>query len=77
MGLPALSLTLLLTLTLTGCGLMRPPAQVAAPTPAQWNAPMPHGGSTIALADWWRQLDDPLLVELIEAAEAADRKSVV
>ena len=73
LGLPGLSLTLLLTLlpTLTGCGLMRPPAQVPGATPAQWNAPLPHGGSTIALADWWRQLDDPLLVELIEAAEAA------
>jgi multidrug efflux system outer membrane protein len=67
----AFSLSLTLTMTLAGCGLMRPPAQATAPTPAQWNAPLPHDGSTIALADWWRQLDDPLLVELIEAAEAA------
>ncbi len=48
----------------------RPPAQVESRAPAQWNAPLPHGGSSVALADWWRQLDDPLLVELIEAAEA-------
>ncbi|CAN5870579.1 efflux transporter outer membrane subunit [soil metagenome] len=69
--LSAACLALALSLTLAGCGLMRPPAQVVAPTPAQWNAPLPHDGSTIALADWWRQLDDPLLVELIESAEAA------
>ncbi|BEP68678.1 efflux transporter outer membrane subunit [Variovorax sp. V35] len=42
-----------------------------APFPAQWHAPLPHGGSLAALAEWWRQLDDPLLVELIAAAETA------
>jgi NodT family efflux transporter outer membrane factor (OMF) lipoprotein len=56
---------------LAGCGLTRPPATVEAPFPAQWHAPLPHGGSVASLADWWRQLDDPLLVELIAAAEAA------
>lgn len=66
-----LFLPLGLGLGLTGCTLMRPPAQVEAPFPAQWNAPLPHGGSLASLADWWRQLDDPLLVELIAAAEAA------
>jgi multidrug efflux system outer membrane protein len=60
-----------LSLGLAGCGLMRPPASVQAPFPAQWNAPLPHGGSLASLADWWRQLDDPLLVELIAAAETA------
>ena len=56
---------------LSGCSLMRPPAQVEAPIPAQWHAPLPHGGSLASLANWWSQLDDPLLVELIAAAEAA------
>lgn len=65
------TLLLPLGLGLAGCSLTRPPAQVAAPFPAQWNAPLPHGGSLATLADWWRQLDDPLLVELIGAAEAA------
>jgi hypothetical protein len=60
-----------LSLGLAGCALTRPPAQVEAPFPAQWHAPLPHGGSLASLADWWRQLDDPLLVELIAAAEAA------
>ena len=53
------------------CPVTRPPAQVEAPVPAQWHAPLPHGGSLASLADWWSQLDDPLLVELIAAAEAA------
>ncbi|RSZ35150.1 MULTISPECIES: efflux transporter outer membrane subunit [unclassified Variovorax] len=56
---------------LSGCALTRPPAQVEAPVPAQWHAPLPHGGSLASLANWWSQLDDPLLVELIAAAEAA------
>ncbi len=64
---------LLLSLLLAGCALTRPPAQVPAPTPAQWNAPipptLPHDGSLTALADWWRTPGDALLVELIEAAE--------
>jgi multidrug efflux system outer membrane protein len=66
-----LCLPLGLGLGLSGCALTRPPAQVEAPLPAQWHAPLPHGGSLASLADWWRQLDDPLLVELITAAEAA------
>ncbi len=66
-----LPMTLAVAMTLAGCALTRPPAQVAAPFPAQWNAPLPHGGSVASLTDWWRQLDDPLLVELIAAAEAA------
>lgn len=60
-----------LGLGLAGCGLTRPPATVEVPFPPQWHAPLPHGGSVASLADWWRQLDDPLLVELIAAAEAA------
>ncbi|MGJ3700341.1 efflux transporter outer membrane subunit [Variovorax sp. AFSI2.2] len=60
-----------LGLGLAGCGLTRPPATVEAPFPAQWHAPLPHGGSVASLAEWWSQLDDPLLVELIAAAEAA------
>ncbi|TSD60295.1 efflux transporter outer membrane subunit [Variovorax sp. KBS0712] len=67
----ALVLSLPLGLGLAGCGLTRPPASVQAPFPAQWHAPLPHGGSLAALAEWWRQLDDPLLVELIAAAETA------
>jgi NodT family efflux transporter outer membrane factor (OMF) lipoprotein len=67
--LPALWLAF--PLLMSACALPRPPEQVTAPTPAQWHTPLPHGGSLPVLADWWRQLDDPLLAELIEAAQAA------
>lgn len=47
-------------------------APVAPPSlPAAWQAPLPHGGSTQALAGWWAQFDDPLLPELIAASQAA------
>jgi outer membrane protein, multidrug efflux system len=39
-----------------------------------WQAPLPalpHGGSTPELARWWQQFDDPLLPELVAAAQAA------
>jgi len=66
----------LLAASLAGCGLLpkvgpdyRPAAPVA---PAAWQAvtPLPHNGDPAALADWWRQWDDPLLAELVTAAEA-------
>ncbi len=32
---------------------------------------LPHDGSTAALSDWWRRLDDPVLATLVDAAQAA------
>jgi multidrug efflux system outer membrane protein len=32
---------------------------------------MPHGGTVKLMTDWWRRLDDPLLVDLIADAQAA------
>ena len=49
-------------LALGACSLGRPPS--AAPA-------LPHDGSLPALTEWWRQWGDPVLAELIEAAEAA------
>ena len=64
----------LLAASLAGCGLLpkvgpdyRPAAAVA---PAAWLTPLPHNGDPAALADWWRQWDDPLLAELVAAVEA-------
>jgi multidrug efflux system outer membrane protein len=58
-------------LWLAGCAVPRPPASVALPAPAQWYAPLPHGGTLADLRQWWQQLNDPLLVDLIEAAQTA------
>jgi outer membrane protein, multidrug efflux system len=58
-------------LWLAGCAVQRPPEQVAATAPPQWYAALPHNGTLADLTAWWAQFDDPLLIELIEAAQAA------
>ena len=60
----------LLPLVLSGCALA-PPAKVALPAPAQWQAPLPHNGSLTDITNWWRQQGDPLLVQLIDSAQTA------
>ena len=54
---------------LAGCATpppAAPPLEHIAP-PA-WIAPLPHAGSAVALADWWRAAGDATLTELIDAA---------
>jgi len=64
-------LTLLpLTLGLAGCANLMPPTQVDPLVASQWQAPLPHQGSVGSLAQWWQQQGDPLLVELIDSAQA-------
>jgi NodT family efflux transporter outer membrane factor (OMF) lipoprotein len=65
----------LLALGLAACGSV-PSVAPASPgtlagVPAQWQAPLPHGGDVGGLARWWQRLGDPVLVELVEAAQAA------
>ncbi|KAF1048197.1 efflux transporter outer membrane subunit [Xylophilus sp.] len=73
---------LLVPLALAGCALPRPTPTPEVAVPAAWNAPrpaeepavdpsLPHGGTQAGLAQWWRRLDDPVLAELIDAAERA------
>ena len=65
--------SLVVALALAGCAATAPqPAPpLAQLAPAQWVAPLPHGGSTAQLADWWRQPGvDAALADLIEAALA-------
>lgn len=56
-------------LWLAGCALPRPPAAAAATAPPQWYAPLPHGGTLVDLRQWWQQFNDPVLVDLVEAAQ--------
>lgn len=58
-------------LALAGCALPRPPAAVEAAVPPRWQAAVPHGGRPADLQRWWQQLGDPLLPELIAAAQSA------
>lgn len=69
----------LMPLLLGACALHAPPGQVSANTPSQWFAPLPaqvqpgglpHNGTLTDLSQWWQQQGDPLLVELITAAQA-------
>ncbi|GGI55224.1 efflux transporter outer membrane subunit [Oxalicibacterium solurbis] len=72
-----------LPLLLSACALTPPPSGVEAVTPSQWQAPtpgaaetanaasLPHHGTLTDLSQWWQQQNDPLLVELIDAAQAA------
>jgi multidrug efflux system outer membrane protein len=64
-------LAALLPLALGACGTTAPPPTPAALAPAQWHAPLPHEGKLENLSGWWRQQGDPLLAELVEAAQAA------
>ena len=42
----------------------------ASAAPAQWQAGLPHQGRATDLLTWWGQFDDPVLVGLIESAQA-------
>lgn len=57
-------------LLLAACSTTPLPAQLPAAVAPGWQAPLPHGGSVEDLARWWARVDDPLLVELIESAQA-------
>lgn len=57
------------TLVLSACSVMMPATQVPSLAAPQWQAPLPHQGQVQSLANWWQRQGDPLLVELIEAAQ--------
>jgi NodT family efflux transporter outer membrane factor (OMF) lipoprotein len=64
-----------LSFWLTACALYTPQAVVPGSTlpqenAAQWIAPLPHNGTLTDLSQWWMQHGDPLLVTLIESAQA-------
>lgn len=61
-----------LALLLAACAGAPLRAPMAVDLPEAWRAPLPHEGSTVALADWWKAFPDPMLVKLIERAQAAN-----
>ncbi|MEP6875054.1 MAG: efflux transporter outer membrane subunit [Burkholderiales bacterium] len=63
-------LALVAAAALGACASTPPPAATPPEWPAQWQAPLPHTGQLSALNQWWQQFDDPLLVQLISAAQA-------
>ncbi len=68
-------LALLAPAFLVGCAtwtapLQTPPESASIAPPATWQNPLPHNGKVADLAAWWAGLNDPLLVQLIEGAQA-------
>jgi hypothetical protein len=59
-----------LALGLPGCATTGG-APVEPVVASSWQAPLPHEGDVAELRRWWTQFDDPLLAQLIDAAEAA------
>jgi NodT family efflux transporter outer membrane factor (OMF) lipoprotein len=56
---------------LAGCASAPPePAADPALLPTQWYAPLPHNGRLAELTGWWQQFDDPVLAQLVDAAQA-------
>ena len=56
---------------LAACAVTAPPAGAPLTAPAEWNAPLPHNGNLGDLSQWWQSLGDPLLLQLVQAAQAA------
>ena len=60
---------LLLCLPLASCSVIdeyiRPKPVIAE----QWQAPLPHSGSVVALKDWWAQFKDPVLDQLLAESQ--------
>lgn len=74
MKTPALTL---LPLLLGGCAAFAPPVAMPPATPPvpdapqAWQAPPPPADARAPLQDWWKQFDDPVLLQMIDAAQAA------
>lgn len=69
---PPVLLSCCMALALSACAVSSPPASPSPnPVPLQWQAPLPHAGQPGDLAQWWQSLGDPLLVQLVAAAQEA------
>jgi multidrug efflux system outer membrane protein len=71
MEYPRLLLACFTALSLSACAVSLPPAALPDTTPPGWYAPLPHNGKLTDLSRWWQDLGDPLLLQLVEAAQNA------
>jgi|GEM_PF-46628 len=58
------------TVLLSSCSVFQEYMRPQVKLPDSWHATLPHDGSTEALVDWWGQFNDPVLSQLLAAAEA-------
>jgi multidrug efflux system outer membrane protein len=74
---PRLLATATASLLLGACSAFAPPVPMPDTTPPPlnappaWLAPPPPVDAQASLRDWWKQFNDPVLLELIDAAQAA------
>ncbi len=54
---------------LSACSINTPYPDTQSAIPPQWYAPLPHNGTLTDLSQWWNQLGDPLLIQLISSAQ--------
>ena len=64
------TLLLLATLVTAGCTIATPDPTPRATAPPAWQGSLPHGGDVTSAIDWWAKVGDPVLVDLIAAAQA-------
>ena len=58
---------------LGACTALAPPDTPRAVTlPERWHAPLPHSGTLSDMRQWWQQFNDPALLVLQDAAQAAN-----
>ncbi|MBS1180033.1 MAG: outer rane efflux protein, partial [Proteobacteria bacterium] len=73
----SLGLAATASLLLGACSAFAPPVAMPDKTPPPldappaWLAPPPQAAAQTALRDWWTQFNDPVLLEMIDAAQAA------
>jgi outer membrane protein, multidrug efflux system len=71
------------TATLSGCAIgpnYQKPAPIASAAQTQWQTPapvLPHDGKTANLNNWWADWNDPVLLSLIERAQAENSNVAV
>ena len=72
-AIPLLAVLAAAASSLVGCASTPvPPLPAASPAdaPARWQAPLPGSAEPAEMRAWWGRFGDPLLVELIDAAQA-------
>ena len=61
---------LISAMLVTGCSVFPQYVKPEIKTPETWQAKLPHDGKLAELQNWWSQFNDPVLNQLIDAAQA-------
>jgi NodT family efflux transporter outer membrane factor (OMF) lipoprotein len=64
-----LGATIVAAVVLAACAVGKPHEPPTMPATPAWAAPLPHGGDTARLTDWWSRFDDPVIARLVDQAQ--------